>query len=213
MAFGTVASTPRVTTGNVRTTVDAVTSTGYMPNPTFNQFGLQNPLGTIWTDVGGPDSVSGTITQLPAFQSAIYKYVLYKSTGNPALVAQPAIVYYTDNTSTVVSGAAADAFPTPASGIAGILMPNTTDLPNLTATILNNGALGSGVWICIGGFVKGAAAPAATAAGDILVGVAGNFLLARSTAFAAATVAAIRALTALAGASADMFIFGLPEEI
>lgn len=199
MSFGNNSNTPQITTGNVRTAVDKFDAT-----KPFNN-GLTNPLGTVYEDQGGSDGNSGTLTQLPLNASAIYKYVLYKSTANPALVAQPAPVYYVDNTFTVVSGKASEAIASAAACPAGLLMPNTTDLTALTAAILNNGGLGSGVWICIYGFVKGAAAPAATAAGDILVG-SGDFAWGRLTAFAAATVYAAKSLTALASSASDQVV-------
>jgi hypothetical protein len=210
MPMGGSGYTAQVSSGNVRTTVDPVSTTlgtqqGAYITPTFGVWGLKNPLGMVIIDSGGLDSVSGTTTQLPVGQVAIYKYVLYKSAANPALVAQPAPVYYTDNTYTIVSGKASEALASAASNPAGLLMPNTTDMSGLTATILNNGGNGSGVWICTYGFVKGAAAPASTAAGDILVG-SGDFAWGRLTAFAAATVYACKSLTALASSASDQFI-------
>jgi len=177
-------STPRVTTGNVRTTYDLFTPSplaatpGATPNP-FN--GLACPLGTVFLDQGGPDSVSGTTTQLPVGtggvggQVAVYKYVLYKSTTNPAMVAAPGVVYYTDNTGLVVSGSPTDGLigqttAGAAQDTAGFLMLNTTDLTTITATILNNGGNGSGVWMCIGGFVKAASSLTSAVAGDSVFG-------------------------------------------
>jgi hypothetical protein len=177
-------STPRVTTGNVRTTYDLFTPSplaatpGATPNP-FN--GLACPLGTTILDQGGPDSVSGTTTQLPVGtggvggQVAVYKYVLYKSTTNPAVVAAPGCVYYTDETGLVVSGSPADGFIAAttagsASDIAGVMMLNSTDLTTLTATLLNNGGNGSGIWVCIGGFVKAMWCLTAGVAGDYVYG-------------------------------------------
>jgi hypothetical protein len=220
MPSGTGSNTPRVTTGNVRTTFDVFSPAPgpSTPGPTPAPFsGLTNPLGAIYTDVGGTDSISGTLVQLPLNVGAIYKYVLYKSATNPALVTGPAPVYYTDNTKTVVSGAAADAFPapaTPSSALAGVLMPNTTDLPNLTAAILNNGGNGSGVWICIGGFVKASRDVGAVAvAGTQLVGGVGNFTWALVAAFAATAVYSVLGLTNTAGGFADISVFGLSESV
>lgn len=184
MLFYGAGATPRVTTGNVRTTYDlfvpsALASTAAAtPNP-FN--GLACPLGTVIIDQGGPDSVSGTTTQLPTGtygiggQVAVYKYVLYKSTTNPAVTTAPGVVYYTDNTGLIVSGSPTDGIigattAGAASDTAGVMMVNATDLTTLTATLLNNGTSGSGVWICIGGFVKAAACTSAGVAGDYLLG-------------------------------------------
>jgi hypothetical protein len=126
-------------------------------------------------DIGGPDSVSGTTTQLPAGQVAIYKYVLYKSTTNPALTTAPGLVYYTDNTGTIVSGSPTDGYigqttAGAASDTAGFMMLNTTDNASVTATLLNNNGNGSGVWICIGGFLKAGVCLTAGVAGDFLQG-------------------------------------------
>lgn len=184
MLFYGAGATPRVTTGNVRTTYDlfvpsALASTAAAtPNP-FN--GLACPLGTVIIDQGGNDSVSGTTTQLPTGtygiggQVAVYKYVLYKSTTNPAVVAVPGVVYYTDNTGLVVSGSPTDGIigaTTAGAGMdtAGVMMVNSGDLTTLTATLLNNGTNGSAVWICIGGFVKAMACLTGGVAGDWLYG-------------------------------------------
>jgi len=176
MPFGLPVATPRVTTGNVRTTYDLYTPSpgATTPGPTPAAFnGLANPLGTTFMDIGGPDSVSGTTTQLPVGQVAIYKYVLYKSTTNPALTTCPGVVYYTDNTGLIVSGSPTDGYvgqTTAGAAVdgAGYMMLNTTDLTTVTATLLNNGGNGSGVWICIGGFVKAGDVPSSVVAGDFI---------------------------------------------
>jgi hypothetical protein len=203
-----------VTTGNVRTTYDPVvqaTPGGSLGDPRSYQLnsggiGLRIPLGYIIGDTGGVDSVSGTLTQLPLNVVAIYKYVLYKSTTNPALVSAPGLVYYTDETQTVVSEASGDGIGGLAS-FAGLMMLNTTDLTTVTAALLNNSGAGSGVWICIGGFVKAATSIAST--------VAGSTLLPSGTAFTPAFLAAgtaptyvknMTALTAIAGGVSDVLV-------
>lgn len=179
MPFGSPTNTARVSTGNVRTTYDPITAAqtaagiGVVPGYVYES--LVNPLGTLLFDAGGTDGVSGTTTQLPIGQIAVYKYVLYKSTTNPAVTTAPGVVYYTDNTGTVVSGSPTDGLigattAGSAQDTAGIMMVNATDLTTLTATLLNNGTNGSGVWICIGGFVKAAACTSAQVAGDNLYG-------------------------------------------
>ena len=218
MPAGLPVGTPRITTGNVRTTYDpytpspGATTPGATP-PAFN--GLACPLGSIYIDQGGPDSVSGTTTQLPVGSCAVYKYVLYKSTANPALVAYPAPVVYTDNTGLIVSGktsSTSEAFPTVAAGMAGIMMLNTTDLSTVTATLLNNGGNGSGVWICIGGYVNKALAVASAAAGDSLLMSTTDFTFARNTAFAIGNFAPVIALTAIgSNAYIDVKVVGFPE--
>lgn len=177
MPAGLPVGTPRITTGNVRTTYDPYTPSpgATTPGPTPAPFnGLACPLGSVYMDIGGADSVSGTTTQLPVGQVAIYKYVLYKSATNPAMTTCPGVVYYTDGTGLIVSG-------TPTDGImgattdgaagdgAGYMMLNTTDLTTITAAILNNGGNGSGVWICVGGFVGAGDVASTHVAGDWVV--------------------------------------------
>ena len=208
MPFGSV-FTPRISTGNVRTTFDPFTPSpgASTPGPTPNPFnGLACPLGSIFVDVGGPDSVSGSTTLLPTGTAVVYKYVLYKSTTNPALVAAPGVVYYTDNTYTIVSGAIADGVTGKAPDAAGVMMINTGDLTTITAAILNNNGNGSGVWICINGFVKQANI-AAAATGDYLYG-SGNFATTNVADGAAAPVHIpfATAITAAAGNKADILV-------
>lgn len=172
MLFGASQQTAQITTGNVRTTYDPYKTTGPIPPG-----GLPNALGTTYYDVGGAVGAPTSGPGNPAGVSTLYKYVLYKSTTNPALVAAPAIVYYTDNTYTVVSGTLADGLTGKACDAAGLLMPNTTDVSGLTAAILNNSGNGSGVWIAVGGYVKGGYIGALTiATGDYLYGTTGNFI-------------------------------------
>jgi hypothetical protein len=179
MPFGMAVNTPKISTGNVRTTYDPIvaaqTAAGVGVVPGYVYQNQAQPFGTTFMDIGGSDSVSGTTTQLPVGQVAVYKYVLYKSTTNPAVIGVPGLVYYTDNTGLVVSGSPTDGFigattAGSASDLAGIMMVNSGDLTTLTATLLNNGTSGSGVWICIGGFVKAANCASATVAGDFLIG-------------------------------------------
>lgn len=200
MPFGLAVATPQIKTGNVRTSYDPYTPApgATTPGPTPNPFnGLACPLGTTFMDIGGPDSVSGTLTQLPLGQVAVYKYVLYKSTTNPAVIAAPGVVYYVDNTGLIVSGSPADGLigqttAGSAQDTAGLLMVNSTDLTTLTATLLNNGANGSGVWICIGGFVKAAVSITSAVAGDSVFGITKTAGTAWST-FSVAAGAAVLA--------------------
>lgn len=207
-----------VGTGNVRTAYDpivALTGAG-LGDPRSYQIqpggiGLRCSLGTTFIDQGGQDSVSGTTTQLPVTQVALYKYVLYKSTTNPALLSAPGLVYYTDNTYTKVSGAIGDGVTATASDFAGVMMLNSTDLSTITATILNNSGNGSGVWICIGGFVKGCTSIASTAVGDSLVGSATAFTPARVASGTAPTfVRNATALTAISGGVSDVIVNIVP---
>jgi hypothetical protein len=179
MPFGMPVTTGRVSTGNVRTTFDLYTPAplAATPGPTPPPFGgLACPLGTIFTDLGGSDGVSGTTTQLATGQTAVYKYVLYKSATNPALTTCAGCVYYTDNTGLIVSGTATDGYmgattSATSSDLAGVMMLNTTDLTTVTSTILNNNGYGSAIWICIGGFCKAVCCPSTITAGDYLYGV------------------------------------------
>lgn len=201
MPFGFPVATPRITTGNVRTTYDPIvaaqTAAGVGVVPGYVYQNQAAPFGTTFMDIGGSDSVSGTTTQLPVGQVAVYKYVLYKSTTNPAVTTAPGCVYYTDNTGLVVSGSSTDGYigattTGTSSDIAGIMMVNSTDLTTLTATLLNNGTSGSGVWICIGGFVKAAVCLTAGVAGDMLFGT----LHSAGTAWSVIRLAAGGAVTA-----------------
>lgn len=186
--FGPSNQTLQVTTGNFRTTVDPFDAT-QLNNK------AQNALGSLYFD--NPVSVVN-----PNGLMSIYKYVRYNSVTNPALVAAPAIVYYTDETLTVVSGTLADGVGG-ANLFAGWLMPNTTDLPNLTAAKLN----GNFCWICVGGFLSQAVSPAAVAAGDNVIASVGNFTTVRvASGTALITRPAGIALSAVANNKADFLV-------
>ncbi len=135
---------------------------------------------------------------------AIFMLVQYKSTANPAPVAAPAPVYWTDNTFTVVSGVESEGIVTP-QGIAGYLMPNTTDISGLTATQLN----GSLCLIQVAGYLKGAYGPTAGSpgAGVWIVGTSGNWA---STTSASGTAPGYRSLgvqlTAVSGGVCDVLV-------
>jgi hypothetical protein len=183
----------RITTGNVRTTIDS--STVPLNGPP------RQPLGTIYS----PPINVGLATTTGQGAPPIYKYVQYQSTANPAVVAAPAPVYYTDETFTVVSGVFTESFLGAAGSIAGYLMPNSTDYSGLTAALLN----GNWVWIQIGGYLKGAYAPTAgtNAVGTTIIGSTGNWT---STAVAVGTAPSSRVLgmelTAVASAACDVLV-------
>jgi len=180
----------RITSGNVQTTLDSV---------------AKNPVGSIYSppaNLGAPLSTKGLGAQ------PVYKYVYYNSTSNPAPVAAPAPVYYTDESFTTISGNAAEAFyTTNGACIAGYLMPNTTALSTLTAAQLNQ----SYCFIQIGGLLVGAYAPTtvtAGAAGNVIAGLAtGNWASVVNT-----TSAGYRALgvqwTAIASSACDVLVGG-----
>jgi hypothetical protein len=84
----------------------------------------------------------------------IVKYVRYNSTANPAISAAPAVVYYTDETGTTVTGV-----PTEANGgvgngninmCAGVLLYNTTT-SGLTGAASATALNGNWCWIQVGG--------------------------------------------------------------
>lgn len=133
----------RISTGNLATVLDN--------NPL-------NPVGCIYAPPANqalPQATAGFGAQ------PVVKYVQYKSTSQPAPVAAPAPVYYTDESFTTVSGNAAEAFFTTGGlYIAGYLLPNTTSISTLTAAILQS----CYVWIQIGGLLRGAWGPTAGAA-------------------------------------------------
>jgi hypothetical protein len=135
--------------------------------------GALNPLGSVWTipsmsvsggSYGGANplglSSSGANTHtLNGYASTLtVKYVRYKSTGNPAMVAGPAPVYYTDNTFTTVSGVYSEGLGSGyTAAIAGWLLLNTATATTLgtglgtlvSASIMN----GNYVFIGVQGFI------------------------------------------------------------
>jgi hypothetical protein len=161
---------------------------GYGPYGTADPYnaalqynGALNPLGSLYFQPA-PAQNTIALSSSTGYASGLWmKYVLYKSTSNPAMVAGPGVVYYTDETFTTVSGAFAESFaasnPTYA---AGFLLPNTGTVTGIgvgsaiSATILNNGGNGSYVWIGIAGFVPSAYV-AALAQGNPFMGGTGAF--------------------------------------
>jgi hypothetical protein len=184
----------RITTGNVQTTVDS--STLPLNGPP------RQPLGTIYSP---PISVA-LATPHGAGAPPVYKYVQYQSTANPAVVAAPAPVYYTDETFTIVSGVFSESLTASAASVAGYLMPNSTALSTLTAATLN----GNWVWIQIAGFLAGAYAPTSGGAvGSTIQGLTGNWT---SIAVGAGTAPVNRVLgiqlTAIASSACDVLVSG-----
>jgi len=131
--------------------------------------GALNPLGSVWT-IPAP-AQSGSLLGLSSAGATTHtvsgygcyltvKYLRYKSTGNPAMVAGPAPVYYTDETFTTVTGRYSEGNPAATgevASVAGWLLPNTatattggTGLGTLvSATILN----GNYVFVGVLGFI------------------------------------------------------------
>lgn len=138
--------------------------------------GARNPLGSLafFPAAAGNGNYypSTTIPLLPGtngFGSGLLcRYVLYKSTANPAMKTGPAIVYYTDETLTTVSGAFAEGIiASNATSAAGWIAVNTGTGAvgvgaSVSATILNNGGNGSYIWMVIDGFLPQAFVGSAT---------------------------------------------------
>lgn len=136
----------------------------YTPYVRFSNFFTQldstakNTLGAIYSPPANPTGVVGA----GYGAQPVYKYVFYNSTINPAPEIAPAPVYWADETFTVVTGQATEAYvpagaavsPNGAS-IAGYLGPNTVGFAGLTAATLNQ----SYCWIQVGGFLGGAFEP------------------------------------------------------
>lgn len=201
-------------------TVDPFIPSG-TTTPAIQNNGARNPVGVIaffpsplaagWT-VGGGNVLA---TANGAGSGLWCKYVLYKSTANPATVGGPAPVYYTDETFTTVSGVNTEALggggaSAGLNSIAGWLLPNTSTGQygigaGFTNTVLNNGGNGSYVWIGLAGFIPGAIAAASTAIGDAVIAAAGNFTTGRTAAGTAPTNKVLGwALSAVSGGLADV---------
>ena len=182
----------RISTGNPSTVLDV--------NPT-------NTLGAIYAPPASPT----VVTSSKGYGAQpVMKYVQYKSTSQPTPGAAPAPVYYTDESFTVVSGNAAEAFITAGFVcVAGYLLVNTTSVSTLTAAILQS----SYVWIQIGGVLVGATVPGSTAVGDTIIGAAsGNFASTRVVAGTPPTTTVKYlgyALTAIASSVGDVMVGGL----
>lgn len=188
-------------------TVDPWVANASSPFPN----GAMNPPGSIYIL---PSNAQGSIGLSSAAGYAEYtmvRYCLYKSTANPAVVAGPAPVYYTDETFTTVSGVSTEAL-IGVNGVAGYMAPNSGTSTTyglgttaFTATILNNGGNGSYVFVILQGFVPGGVATdAATVAGDAIKGAATNFATGRTAANTAPTNKVLAwALTAYATGFCD----------
>jgi hypothetical protein len=149
--------------------------------------GALNPLGSIWTipsPSNGGNSLLATATGYGSFLTV--KYVRYNSTSNPAVVAGPAVVYYTDETFTTVSGVFTEgniAGTGSSASVAGVMLPNKGTVTGVglgttafTATLLN----GNYVFIAVEGFVPSCYLSAGTQ-GSAVTGAAGNWVSAVTT--------------------------------
>lgn len=183
----------QIDTGKVRT---------YLFNKGQSPISVYANLGEVQVPGQRYVGVANATAANPYGAPAIFMLVNYISTANPTPAAAPAPVYWTDSTFTTVSGVSTESAQG-LNGIAGYLMLNTTDLPTLTATLLNN----SLCLIQVAGLVLGAVAPAALVAGDWVIGAAGNFTPGR---VAAGTAAGYRtfgtAASAVSGGLANLML-------
>jgi hypothetical protein len=114
----------------------------------------------------------------------IVKYVRYNSTANPAIGAAPAVVYYTDETGTNVSGVSTEANGGVAAGsinmAAGVLLYNTAT-SGLTGAASATALNGNYCWIQVGG-LSPAVKTVTGLVGSTLIAAAGNFTVANQAA-------------------------------
>ena len=157
--------------------------------------GALNPPGSVFF-IPAPSQSGLNLSSASGYAAGLWvKYVLYKSTANPAVVTGPAPVYYTDETFTTVSGVYTEGLVSGTGSsisAAGWLLPNSGTVTNVglgttlfTATILNNSTLGSWVWIGLQGFIPSAYLSAGALYNGVY-GSAGNWVV---TAQAAGSIA------------------------
>jgi hypothetical protein len=188
----------RVSSGSFLTTLDPGTA-----NPRNTVGCLYSPPPISTAIATGTSATKGYSAQ------PVYKYVLYLSTTNPAPVAAPAPVYYTDESFSTVSGNAAEAFFTTAGAcIAGYLGPNTTSISGLTAAQLNN----SFAFIQVAGLLVGAYAPTTTTAAGVPNPIGGlttgNWTSVVNTTLAAGSRLLGLQWTAIASSACDVLVSG-----
>jgi len=116
----------------------------------------------------------------------VVKYVRYLSQNNPAVLAYPSVVYYTDSTGTTVTGYAGEAFGNTTNqgavnvnACAGVLLYNTT-VSGLSGSASATALNGNWCWMVVAGLVPGVKCVASCIIGDTV--------LASSSATAAFTV-------------------------
>jgi len=133
-------------------------------NSSLQNNGALNPVGSLYFMPSQSMGGNLTLSSAEGYAAGLWmKYVLYKSSSNPAMKSGPAPVYYTDNTFSTVSGTFAEGVMASKSGsAAGWLLPNTGSVAGvgvgtaISATILNNGGNGSYVWIGLQGYIPSA---------------------------------------------------------
>jgi hypothetical protein len=169
--------TAEITTGNVATVNDAYVSSSFTENGLTK--GAKAPIGAA---LYLSDSVGRRFK---------FRYVRLNSTVPPTLIVGP--VYWKDNTFTVVTAVESEALYG-VNSIAGLLL-------NV------NAANGNYVWIQTFGHAPAVPSPLYTAAGDGIIGAAGNQQLARVAANTAPTNQLLGwAETAVAAGVFDLFI-------
>lgn len=150
-------------------------------NSALQNNGALNPVGSLYFLPAASMGGNTTLSSAGGYAAGLWcRYLLYKSTANPAMVAGPAPVVYTDDTFSTVSGQFSESYSASSSTYtAGWLLPNTGSVAGvgvgsaITATILNNAGNGSYVWIGVAGFIPSAYL-AAGAQGNFLY-MSGNF--------------------------------------
>jgi hypothetical protein len=150
-------------------------------NSALQNNGARNPLGSLYfrpspSQGGSLTPNGGALGTSSGYGSGLWmKYVKYLSTSNPAVKAGPAPVYWADETFTTVTGTFAEGVvASNATSIAGWLLPNSGSVAGIgagstlfTATLLNNGGLGSFVWIGLQGFIPSASLASGSAGGAV----------------------------------------------
>lgn len=204
--YGYSSQLSEVFTGNVRTVMDPLSASTSFTN--LNPpVGALNPFGTVYMDNAPSATLNGTVTKLPSGIPSKYRYVKYLSTDTTAVKAYPSPVFWVDEQMTTVSDKMSEGYTTTQQSIAGWLMVNSTDLTTLTITLLNNGGNGSGVFICVAGFVSNA---------NVVTASAGDWLIGGATAWTPVAVAsgtstgykqaAYLLVASVSNAAADIFV-------
>lgn len=199
MSFGL--DYPVITTGNVLTTIDS-----YVANATGNINGTQtltngalNTPGALYQTQPSPATISANGVGSPRF----LKYVRYNPTTTQVILTGPTLMYWKDETFTVVTGLAAEAFGS-INNIAGWLLPNSTASAANTAANMN----GNWMWMHVGGFLAGAWVTTAAAAGASVYGLGTTYGATGGVASGAAQLQRVAgyALAAAASNLVDLYV-------
>ena len=211
---------PVVSTGNIGTAIDTYGSTITTQPPTNtpqNINGALNPIGAAYllppnslelpVLVNYP-SAAGSLNSNGWGAPVVVRYVRYNSTTNANWLAYPSPVYWTDETFTTVTGTESEGNGG-LNSLAGWAWINTTIYPGSKtgaqlATLIN----GNFIFIVTKGFLPGAIAAGSVAAGDLVIGAAGNFTAARIASGSNITQAkyAVAQSAVTANTTADLWI-------